>query len=148
MKTKQFGKLALVSTITVLLSACAATTNFQSTQPAVSVEVNKFAPLSVDTAEPQTYSTTTFGQYHFKATEEGKEPMYGIMPLKFNTGYLVTDILLFAPAVFFNLREVFPHYQFDIDGGVIRYKKKESDEWTTYEPTPAEIARAKNYFNK
>ncbi len=145
---RKFGKIVLITAAPVLLSACSATTNFQASQPNITVKINENTPLKVDTAAPQTYSTTSFGQYRFKATKEGQKPMYGIMPLKFNGGYLVADILFFAPAMFFNLREVYPHYQFDMENGVIRYKKNETDSWTTYQPTPTEAARAEKYFNK
>jgi len=30
--------------------------------------------------------------------------------------------------------------------GVVRYKKKESDQWTSYKPTAAEVERAQAYF--
>ncbi|HEY7866027.1 MAG TPA: hypothetical protein VIC51_08495, partial [Psychromonas sp.] len=65
---------------------------------------------------------STCGKYVFKASSEGKKPIYGLVPLKFNAGYLAADIMFFAPAMFFNLREVYPHYQFDINAGVVRYK--------------------------
>ncbi len=74
--------------------------------------------------------------------------MYGLVPLKFNGGYLATDILFFAPAMFFNLREVFPYYQFDLESNEVRYKKKESDEWTIYKPKVEEVERAKTYFDE
>ena len=74
------------------------------------------------------------------------EPMYGLIPLKFNSGYLVADILFFAPAAFYNLREVYPFYEFDVEKNEVRYKKNVGDQWTVYKPTPAEVARAQAYF--
>jgi hypothetical protein len=56
--------------------------------------------------------------------------------------------LFFAPAMFYNLREVYPIYEFDVKQGVVRYKKKEQDAWMSYKPTTAEAARAKAYFVK
>ncbi len=44
----------------------------------------------------KTYKATSFGQYRFRAEKPGMEPMYGLIPLKFNSGYLVADILFFA----------------------------------------------------
>lgn len=139
--------LVICFSILPILSACTATTSLQATQPDVTLSVNKNAAFAIDQAPSQTYSTTSFGQYIFKAETEGRDPMYGLMPLKFNGGYLAADILFFAPAMFFNLREVYPYYEFDIEQGAIRYKKKVNDPWITYTPTPAEAERARNYFN-
>ncbi len=50
--------------------------------------------------------------------------------------------------MFYNLREVYPIYEFDVEQGVVRYKKKEQDAWMSYKPTTAEAARAKAYFVK
>ncbi len=132
--------------ILALLSACTASTSFQSTDPDVTLHVNKTAAISLSEPSEQTYKTTSFGQYVFKASKEGKESMYGLIPLKFNGGYLAADILFFAPAMFFNLREVYPYYEFDIEKGVVRYKKKDTDPWHTYTATKAEIERAQLYF--
>jgi len=88
-------------------------------------------------------STTSFGNYEFRADAPGYEPLYGILPLKFNGGYLALDILFFAPAAFFNLREVYPFYEFDLDKKNVRYKIKPEDEWSTAVPLQAEELRAK-----
>ena len=110
--------------------------------------MNDKPQFMLETQPEQTYSTTSFGQYQFKLESEGHEPMYGLMPLKFNGGYLAADILFFAPAMFFNLREVFPYYQFDLEHKEIRYKKNIEDSWTVYKPEAAEVNRAKAYFEK
>ncbi|WP_019616845.1 hypothetical protein [Psychromonas ossibalaenae] len=143
------NKIKLVSMLgaACILSACSAKTSFQAMDDKVELNVNKNEAISVIDNTSQSYSTTSFGQYVFKATSDGKEPMYGLMPLKFNGGYLAADILFFAPAMFFNLREVYPHYQFDVDAGVIRYKNKDKADWVTYTPTKSEVERAKKYFN-
>lgn len=129
-----------------LLGACSATTSFQSSDPAVTVKVNQDNTLALSQPIQRTYPTTSFGQYHFKAYKQGAEPMYGLIPLKFNGGYLLADILFFAPATFFNLREVYPLYEFDTEAGVVRYKKKQQDAWMSYKPTAAETDRARKYF--
>ncbi|MFT6986813.1 MAG: hypothetical protein ACJAT7_002657 [Psychromonas sp.] len=141
------SKLISVLSAACILSACSAHTSFQSMDKEVELRVNKNEPITIAENASQTYSTTSFGQYVFKATLDGKEPIYGLMPLKFNGGYLAADIMFFAPAMFFNLREVYPHYEFDVDAGVVRYKKKEEDSWVTYTPTKAETKRAKKYFS-
>ena len=77
----------------------------------------------------------------------GFDPLYGVLPLKFNGGYLALDILFFfAPAMFFNLREGYPYYEFDMDKRVVRYKKHPSDPWVNYQPSEAESQRAKGHF--
>lgn len=145
MKTKQLLALPLIA---ALLSACTATTTLRSSDPSLAVKINDDAPLVLKTPVNKTYKATSFGQYRFRATQEGMEPMYGLVPLKFNSGYLVADILFFAPAAFYNLREVYPFYEFDVAQGVIRYKKKEQDQWTSYKPTAAEVERARAYFKQ
>ena len=133
-------------TFLVALTGCTAATSFETVQSDVSVTLNDKAPIV--TGQNLRYPTTSFGQYKFKAERDGMEPMYGLVPLKFNGGYLAADILFFAPAMFFNLREVFPYYQIDMEANEIRYKKKESDEWIIYSPKPEEIQHAKTYFGE
>ncbi|WP_181296802.1 hypothetical protein [Pseudomonas sp. Q2-TVG4-2] len=145
MKAKQLLALPLFA---ALLSACTATTSLRSSDPTLAVKINDDAPLMLKSPVSKTYKTTSFGQYRFRATQEGMEPMYGLIPLKFNSGYLVADILFFAPAAFYNLREVYPFYEFDVAEGVVRYKKNEQDQWISYIPTAAEVARARAYFNQ
>jgi hypothetical protein len=71
-----------------------------------------------------------------------------LLPLKFHGGYLALDILFFAPAAFFNLRGVFPYYEFDSEKHELKYRQKETDTWVTYHPSDDETARAKQYFEK
>lgn len=145
MKTKQILALPVIA---ALLSACTATTTLRSSDPSLAVKINDDAPLVLSNPVNKTYKATSFGQYRFRATKEGMEPMYGLVPLKFNSGYLVADILFFAPAAFYNLREVYPFYEFDVAQGVVRYKKNEKDQWISYKPTAAEAERARAYFNQ
>lgn len=132
--------------LALTLAGCSATTTMHSNDPELQVKINHDAPLALSQPVSRTYDTTSFGQYQFKAYRADGSEMYGVMPLKFNGGYLVADILFFAPAAFFNLREVFPFYEFDLDAGVIRYKKNMNDAWTVYKPTQAEAERAAVYF--
>lgn len=134
--------------ISLSLAGCSATTSFDSVQPETSLRINKTPAFQITDGNSQTYSTTSFGQYRFKAEQAGNEPMYGLIPLKFNGGYLAADILFFAPAMFFNLREVFPYYEFDLEANEIRYKKKETDSWTSHTPKQEEIAAAKTFFGE
>lgn len=143
MNAKHILAVAVAAT---LLSACTATTSLRSTDPDLAIKINQDAPLVLKNPVSKTYKATSFGQYRFRAEKPGMEPMYGLIPLKFNSGYLVADILFFAPAAFYNLREVYPFYEFDVEKNEVRYKKNAGDQWTVYKPTPAEVARAQAYF--
>lgn len=132
--------------LAVGLAGCSATTSFRDSSSDLSLLVNESTFL--DISQPHTYSTTSFGQYKFRAERPGHAPMYGILPLKFNGGYLAADILFFTPALFFNLREVFPYYQIDPEKQEIRYRRKRSEQWAIYRPTADEIQHAKIYFSK
>ncbi|MBC9249975.1 hypothetical protein A9179_06760 [Pseudomonas alcaligenes] len=140
--------LLAASLCAAVLSGCTATTTMYSSDSQSVVKINEDAPLVLSNPVQKTYKATSFGQYQFEVTQAGREPMYGLVPLKFNGGYLTADILFFAPALFYNLREVYPLYEFDIEQGVVRYKKNEQDQWMTYKPTAAEAERARNYFQR
>ncbi|NKF49226.1 hypothetical protein G3R49_01365 [Shewanella sp. WXL01] len=134
-----------------LISGCSSVASMKSVDQAVQVEINADSALTLtkDSAVEKEYNTTSFGQYKFKAKPEaGGEPMYGLIPLKFNGGYLAADILFFAPAMFFNLREFYPFYEFDFAQGEVKYKKNEQDNWMIYRPSPEEVEHAKTYFKK
>ncbi len=142
--TKRFRHITSITAVTLLLAGCTTTTSFNAAHPGTKVAVK--GTTEQTTPRRGTMSATSFGNYEFKAEKDGSEPMYGLLPLKFNGGYLAADILFFAPATFFNLREPYPYYEFDVEKNVIRYRKKQSDAWVDYEPTPSEADRAKHYF--
>lgn len=75
------------------------------------------------------------------------DPLYGILPLDFQGGYLAADILFFAPAMFFNLRGVFPEYDVDLQERIVRYREK-GGQWASYTPTAAEAERARRFFGE
>jgi uncharacterized protein YceK len=127
-----------------LLAGCSATTTLSSAQGGTTIQVKGSA--ATDSPRTETYSTTSFGNYEFRAESPGYEPLTGILPLKFNGGYLAADILFFAPAMFFNLREVFPYYEVDLEARVIRYRQKPDQPWTEYSPTAAESDRGAAHF--
>jgi hypothetical protein len=141
---KQIFPLLLASTVMAALSGCTAMTTISSGQPNVAISIKdktyKTTPIT------DKFAVTTFGNYEFEATRPGREPFYGILPLRFNGGFLILDILFFAPLTFFNLREVYPYYQFEIEKRVILFKDKEGDDWREFRPTQAEVTRAQNYF--
>lgn len=103
----------------------------------------------VTPGQSKEFSDTSFGQYKFKAMDNsGSETFYGLLPLKFNGGYLALDILFFAPAMFFNLRSVYPQYEIAVEEGSIKYRADANDPWQEYRPTQAEQDHAKTYFMK
>ncbi len=136
--------LASVALLVGILSACTAMTTISAKQTGATIDINKSKQATIPRTE--SFPATSFGNYEFRAQAAGLEPFYGVLPLKFNGGYLATDILFFAPAMFFNLREVEPFYEFDVEKKVLRFKKKEGAEWSTYVPLEAEAARAKAFF--
>jgi hypothetical protein len=96
----------------------------------------------------ESFPVSTFGKYEFKAELPGKEPFYGMLPRKFNGGYLALDILLFTPAMLFNLKEVYPFYEFDVEKKVLRFKTTRSETWNTYAPSLEEINRSRGHFGE
>jgi hypothetical protein len=126
------------------LSGCSATTSFTSAQGGSSVQVKESTGTAIPRSE--SFGNTTFGNYEFKVESPGYEPLYGVLPLDLNEGYVALDILFFCPALFFNIREVFPEYEFDLEQKVIRYRKDQDDPWIEYRPTAAESARARKLF--
>ena len=130
--------------LVILLSGCTATTTMSGAQGGTTVAVKKTESTAVPRTE--TLTTTSFGNYEFKAETPGYEPFTGILPLKFNGGYLALDILFFAPAMFFNLREPYRYYEFDLENRIVRYRSKENKDWAVYAPTSAEAARGKAFF--
>jgi hypothetical protein len=136
------GTIAAVAA--VLLGACSSLSTISSTHTGTVVSVQG---KRLDLPATQKLKGTSFGNYEFKAVDADAAPFYGILPMKFKGGHLAADIILFAPAAFFNLREVFPFYEIDVKDGVVRYKNKATDVWTDYKPKLEESVRAQNYFN-
>jgi hypothetical protein len=138
-------RVILVALVMAALSAgCSATTSLTAAQGGTSLEIKETPQSNLPRSE--TLGATTFGNYEFRAESPGFEPLYGVLPLRLNGTYMALDILFFCPALFFNLREVFPYYELDLQKRAIRYKKKDSDPWVEYQPTAEESARAQKFF--
>lgn len=137
-------RAAVLACTALSLSACVASTTFHSPQGGAEVAVKETTATVVPRTEK--LKTTSFGNYEFSATSPGLEPLTGILPLDFKGEYLALDILFFAPAMFFNLREPYAHYEFDLVERVVRYRKNESDAWSVYTPTAEEQARGRRHF--
>jgi len=134
----------LVAGAVLLLSACTSMATLSSAHEGTVVSLRE---KQVSLPAKQPLKSTSFTNFEFRAVDSGYEqPFYGVLPLQFRGGHLALDILFFAPGAFLNLRTAFPYYQFDVVNQVVRYKVNESDPWTEYRPTPAEIARAEAYF--
>ena len=129
--------------IVAIVSACSSMTTISSPRVGTTLSLKENA---VNLPITQKMKGTSFGNYQFKAVDDGSEPFYGILPLRFKGGHLAADIILFAPAAFFNLREVFPYYEIDVSQGVIRYKNTSTEGWTEYKPKAEESAHARAFF--
>jgi hypothetical protein len=150
--------LLIVATATLLLSACSTTAKISSLQNDALVQIKNDSTnkkvqdgrLDHKTAyaapRSESFPVSTFGKYEFKAVLPGREPFYGMLPRKFNGGMLALDILFFTPAMLINLNGVYPFYEFDIENKTLRYKVKEADKWSTYQPSLDDINRSKDYF--
>ncbi|HEU4601807.1 MAG TPA: hypothetical protein VFS24_07555 [Steroidobacteraceae bacterium] len=130
----------IAASAATMLAGCAATTTMSSAHPEASVAVRSSKKVAAPRTE--SFSSTSFGNYEFRVDAPGQEPFYGVLPLRFNGGHLALDILFFAPAMFFNLREVYPYYEFDVEHRVVKYRVHKNDGWTTYSPSESEVARA------
>jgi hypothetical protein len=134
----------IFSIVLVMLGGCSATTSLSSAQPGATLEIkgsqNSQCPRS------ETLSTTTFGSYEFRAADKQGHQFFGVLPLQFNGGYLAMDIIIFNPGLFFNLREAYPFYEFDLERSLVKYKKHPHDPWMSYTPTPEEADQAEAYF--
>ncbi len=141
MRSKRIAPLIVSIAV---LTGCSMATTISARPDVASVQLREKSYSALPATDR--VKTTTFGNYEFKAENAGGEPFYGILPLKFNGGYLALDILFFAPATFYNLRGVFPEYEIDVAEQTIRYRSSASDSWVEYKPTPAEVERARLYF--
>lgn len=138
-------RMILAALLVAALSVgCAATTTMTAVQGAASLDVKVAGPSTLPRTEK--LDNTSFGNYEFKAESPGFEPLYGVLPLRLNGNYMALDILFFCPALFFNLREVFPFYEFDLEKRLVRYRRKASDPWVEFQPTSAESERAQRHF--
>ena len=138
--TKPAASVALIC----LLSACTAVTTLSTTPPGGSVRIGNGA--SHNTPREASYNTRTFGYEEFRADAPGQVPLYGILPLKFNPGYLTASILFFTPAMLYSLREVYPEYEFDVAGRQVRFRKNPQEEWQVYVPTEEDARTAQAFF--
>jgi hypothetical protein len=162
-------KYLILVVVAVFVSGCSSTANLMSVQSGTTVKVkntrldasqqsgtgttnsaisNSGNMRNFLTPREESIPTSSFGKYEFKAEHAGFEPLYGVLPRKFNPGYLTLDILFFTPAMFFNLSGVYPYYEFDLEKRVVRYRKSESEPWLVYSPTLEQMNLARVYFHE
>jgi hypothetical protein len=141
-------KSALVAVLAAfLIQGCANVTRFESPTAGTTLAVRGYQPATLP--HELSLDSKATGQHEFVATTPGGKSLYGILPLSVNGGTMAASILFFAPALFIaGFRDVFPFYQMDPEGGVIRYKSKAEEEWRVYQPLAVESARAKATFDK
>jgi hypothetical protein len=144
---KHFVVTAVITITLVMLQGCSTMTRFDGASAGVvlSLPENQNMELPKDLR----LKSKATGQYLFKATSSSGQTLYGLLPLHVNGGTMAGSILFFAPTLFIGgFRDVFPFYQLDPDAGLIRFKKKEADEWRLSKPTTAESERAKIFFDR
>lgn len=140
------SRTAFAALTLLLLCGCSQITTLQASDKKAVVAI-KDSPLT-ESERTEEFSNTSFGQYEFKVTDSKGKTLYGILPLQFDGGHLAVDILFFPPGFFFNLRGVYPFYEFDTMKGVVRYRARRGKNWREYKPLPEHIERAKLYFDK
>lgn len=135
----------LVAGTLALVSACTTTTSLSSSHEGTLVSLRD---STLTMPAQKDLKSTSFTNFEFKAVDPGSsQPFYGVLPMAFRGGHLATDIILFAPGMFLNLRTAYHYYEFDATRQVLRYKYEASDPWSEYRPSPEEAARAQAYFN-
>jgi len=136
--------LSLFMAVVFFVSGCSTLSTISSTQPNVSVRIMEKpnAPMPVK----EELSVRTFGSYLFVAQKEGADPLYGVIPLHVNIGYIILDALFFAPLALLNARGAFPFYEIDYEKAIIRYSD-DGKNWNDYKITSEESDYSKNYYN-
>ena len=139
-------RFALLAASVVALQGCSTVTRIDGAVPGTTMALSGVGRVQLP--QDKDLASKSTQQYDFMATSPSGQTLYGILPLRVNGGTMATSILFFAPALFIGgFRDVFPFYQVDPDGGVLRYKVKEAEDWRLYKPTSAETDRAKRYFD-
>jgi hypothetical protein len=143
---RSLARTSILALAIVLIQGCAAVTKFEAVSPGTTLTLAGRERMELP-KEVQLGSKAT-GQHEFVATAPSGKVLYGILPLSVNGGKMAMSILFFAPALFIGgFRDVFPFYQLDPDAGFLRYKSEAREDWRLYQPTSAEISRAKQVFD-
>ncbi len=135
-------RIVTIGILLLLQTACSSTANFSTPQTGATVRIFKSTEYAAPRSEKLT--STSFGNYEFRVDAPGQEPFYGVLPLRFNGSRVALDILFFAPAMFFNLRDAYRYYEFDADQKLVRYRQKPEDNWLIYAPIESHQTRARS----
>jgi len=135
--------LSVFMAVVIVISGCSTVSSISSIQPDVSIRVMEkpHAPMPIK----EELSVRTFGSYHFVAQKNGADPLYGVIPLHVNAGYIVLDALFFAPLILINARGAYPFYEIDYEKAIVRYSD-DGQQWYDYKITSEESDFSKNYY--
>lgn len=136
--------LSIFMAAVFFVSGCSTLSTISSTQPDVSIRIMEkpYAPMPVK----EELLVRTFGSYHFVAKKEGADPLYGVIPLHVNVGYIILDALFFAPLILINARGAYPFYDVDYEKAIIRYSD-DGQNWFDYSVTSEESDYSRNFYN-
>lgn len=139
--------LLLLLLCQLVLQGCTSKSTFTAVQEDVSIKIGK---TDIEGELPITgdINRTTFGRYPMMISKEGYDPMYCNVPMVVSAGYIIADVLFFAPAAFFNSNGSLPFYLIDIKERTIKYKKDDSGEWIVYPIQKAESDSVQNWFSQ
>lgn len=131
----------------IFATGCHTISKLSSVSEPVKVQILK---TTINGEIPQTGAIpwTTFGKYPVKVEKDGSEPLYAQLPLRVSGGAIALDAIFFAPAMFFNMQHPFPFYEFDVENKVIKFKRKENQEWITYHVPEDQQLRIKTQFEQ
>lgn len=138
-------RIGLIALGLAALQACSTATRFETATPGATLTLSGKPQVTLP-ANLQIDSKAT-GQHLFKVVGPSGKEMYGLLPLHVNGGTMAGSIMFFAPALFIGgFRDAYPFYQFDPEGGLLRFKMKDGDEWRLFKPSEAEAERARAFF--
>ena len=142
---KKIGMILV--TLAFMITGCQTTANFSSSSEPVKVRILR---TKVNGELPQTGAVpwTTFKRFPLKVEKEGCEPLYAQLPLRVSGGAIFCDIMFFAPAMFLNMQHAFKFYEFDVENKVIKFKRKQNQEWTIYHVPEDQQTRIKDFFEQ
>ena len=141
MKTHRI--VSVVMAAVFFVSGCSTLSTISATQPGVSVRINEKAPAPAPVKHE--FSVRALGSDFFAAKKDGAEPLYGVVPLQVNIGYIILDALFLAPLILWNARGAYPFYEIDYDRAIIRYSE-DGKTWGQYSILREEMEYAKSYY--
>lgn len=145
MDKKNLCFIALFSFVALILVGCSTRIMLTSKPEGANIIIGK-TNISGTTPMSSSIRRTTFGKYWFSVEKPGYEPLYGLLPLNVSGAAITINVLLFAPATFWNAQRAFPFYQFDLEKRIVGYKKDSDDPWREYPIKEQERLTARSFF--